>query len=80
MKDKLTKEEKAIENSIEQYTPVSPQEFRKITRAIEMRRKDAVLNVRINRHDLENLKLKAKQLGLKYQTFVSEVLHKVAEA
>ena len=80
MKIKLTTEEKAIESAIDQYVPVSPKEFKEIARAVEKRKKDTVLNVRINSHDLECLKQKAKRLGLKYQTFVSEVLHKVAEA
>ena len=77
---RLTKEEKTIENSIEHYVPVEPKEFKEIAQAIALRRKDAVLNVRINSNDLENIKYKAKRLGLKYQTFVSEILHKVAEA
>lgn len=77
---KLTKDEQSIENIIEHYVPVEPKEFRDIAQAIALRKKDAVLNVRINSHDLESLKQKAKRLGLKYQTFVSEVLHKVAEA
>ena len=77
---KLTKEEKAIEDIIEHYVPVGPKEFKAIAQAIALRKKDAVLNIRVNSHDLENIKYKAKKLGLKYQTFVSEVLHKVAEA
>lgn len=77
---RLSKEEKAIENSIEQYVPVDQKEFREIAESVALRKKDAVLNIRINSHDLQNIKHKAKRLGLKYQTFVSEVLHKVAEA
>jgi predicted DNA binding CopG/RHH family protein len=77
---KLSKQEKDIENVIDQYVPVSGKEFNEISQAIALRKKDAVLNVRINSHDLENIKFKAKKLGLKYQTFVSELLHKVAEA
>ncbi len=77
---KLSKQEKEIENMIEQYVPVGSKEFKEIAQAVAMRKKDAVLNVRINSHDLENIKYKAKKLGLKYQTFVSELLHKVAEA
>jgi predicted DNA binding CopG/RHH family protein len=45
---------------------------------IARRKKDAVLNVRINSDDLEGIKQKARKLGVKYQTFVSEILHKVA--
>lgn len=77
---KLTREEKAIEDMIEHYVPVEPKELKEISEAIALRKKDAVLNIRINSHDLGSIKHKAKKLGLKYQTFISEVLHKVAEA
>ncbi len=79
-KIKLTKEEMAIEQSLEEFVPVSRQEFGQIVEAIEQRKKDAVLNIRINRYDLEGIKQKAKKLGIKYQTFISEILHKVAQA
>lgn len=77
---KLTKEERAIEQSLEEFVPVSRQELGEIVEAIEQRKKDAVLNIRINRYDLESIKQKAKRLGIKYQTFISEILHKVARA
>lgn len=79
-KSKLTKEERAIEQSLEEFVPVSRQEFGEIVNAIEQRKKDAVLNIRINRYDLESIKQKAKKLGIKYQTFICEILHKVAQA
>ena len=78
-KIKLTKEEQAIEDSIEEFVPVSRQEYERIVQALEARKKDAVLNIRINKYDLEHLKQKAKKLGIKYQTFISEILHKVAQ-
>ena len=77
---KLTKEEKAVENMIEHFVPVGPREFKEISQAVAARKKDAVLNIRVNSHDLENIKHKARGLGLKYQTLVSEILRKVAEA
>ena len=78
-KIKLTKYERALENSIEEFVPVGHEEHERIVRAIEAHKKDAVLNIRINRQDLENIKQKAKKLGVKYQTFISEILRKVAE-
>jgi predicted DNA binding CopG/RHH family protein len=79
---KLTKEEKAIEEMLVrgEYVPVSKEEQERIAKAIEAYRKDAVLNIRINKNDLENLKQKASKLGVKYQTFIAEVLHRVAES
>ena len=79
-KIKLTKEEQAIEDSLEEFVPVSRQEYQEIAQALEARKKDAVLNIRINKYDLEHIKQKAKKMGVKYQTFISEILHKVAGA
>ena len=77
---KLTCQEKEIEKALLEgkYTPVSDNEFMAIAEAINRRKKNAVLNVRINRKDLEDIKKKAKRLGIRYQTFIAEVLHKVA--
>ncbi|HAJ56175.1 MAG TPA: antitoxin [Candidatus Omnitrophica bacterium] len=79
---KLTRQEKAIEDALikGEYINVSKEEFNEMAQAIAARRKDAVLNVRVNSNDLKNLKHKAQRLGIKYQTFISEILHKVAQA
>ena len=81
-KIKLTKQEKSIEDALlrGEYVSVSKEKFTEIAAALEARKKDAVLNIRVNSYDLENIKQKAQKLGVKYQTFISEVLHKVAEA
>ncbi len=78
-KIKLTKAEKAIEDSIEEYVPVDKKEYEEIAKALAARKKDKVLNIRINSYDLIFLKQKAQKLGIKYQTFISELLHKVAQ-
>ena len=79
---KLTKQEKAVEKALldGEYTDVSKKEFASVAKSIALRKKDAVLNIRINSNDLRDIKRKAKKLGVKYQTFISEILHKVAEA
>jgi predicted DNA binding CopG/RHH family protein len=79
-KIKLTKYEQSIEDSIDEYVPVPRHEFEAMKKLLEARKKDAVLNIRINKMDLDNLKQKAKQLGVKYQTFIAEILHNVASA
>jgi len=79
-KYKLTKEEQWIEDHAEEFIPVSREKFEMIKRAIERRKKDAVLNIRVNSYDLAYLKQKARKLGIKYQTLISEILHKVAQA
>ncbi|MCB4791842.1 MAG: hypothetical protein LHV68_08140 [Elusimicrobia bacterium] len=77
---KLNLQEKEIEKDLLEgtYTPVNKQDFHVISQAIARRKKDSVLNIRINSHDLESIKQKARNIGVKYQTFISEILHKVA--
>ena len=77
---KLTSQEKAIEKALLEgkYAPVFDNEVTAIAKALNRRKKDAVLNVRVNRKDLEDIKKKAKKLGIRYQTFIAEILHKVA--
>ena len=79
-KFKLTKEERAIDRAIGrgEYVPVSPEEYKDIAEAIARRRKEAVLSIRINQQDLDNLKKKAKQYKVPYQSFISEILHRHA--
>ena len=79
---KLTREEKAIEDALlrGEYKSVSKEEFNRIAKALEARKKDAVLNIRLNSGDLQNLKQKAHKLGVKYQTFIAEILHNFAQA
>ena len=81
-KMKLTKQEKAIEKALldGNYSDVSKSEFESIAEALASRKKDAVLNVRVNSNDLNTLKKKAKKFGIKYQTFISELIHRAARA
>jgi len=81
-KIKLTKQEKSIENALlkGEYTNVNKKAFDSIAKSIAARKKDAVLNIRVNSRDLLNIKQKAKKFGIKYQTYISELLHRVARA
>lgn len=79
-KVKLTNEERKIENSLEQFIRVDMHEYNQIAEAIAARKKDAVLNIRVNSRDLANIKHKAGRLGIRYQTFISEVIHRIANA
>jgi predicted DNA binding CopG/RHH family protein len=77
---KLTRQEKAIEGALlkGEFVDVGREELAEISGAIARRRKDAVLNIRVNSQDLNNIKQKAKKLGVKYQTLISEMIHRVA--
>jgi len=81
-KIKLTKQEREIENELLKgaYKSVSKEKFDLIAKSLAARKKDAVLNIRVNSGDLANIRQKAKKFGIKYQTFISELLHKVAQA
>lgn len=78
--EKLTKQEKEIEDALVsgEFIDIEKDELEEISQAIARRKKDSVLNIRINHEDLKNIKQKAKKLGIKYQTLISEILHKIA--
>ena len=79
-KVKLTQNEKEIEKALLQgeYVDIDTTEFKDIANAIASRKKDSVLNIRVNSEDLKLIKKRAQQFGIKYQTFISELLHRVA--
>ena len=78
---KLTRQEKEIENALlrGEYVSAGKDEFKRIANMLEVRKKDAVLNIRVNSYDLAHIKQKANKVGIKYQTFISEILHRVAQ-
>ena len=78
----LTRKEKAIEESLlkGEYLNVGRAEFTAIAESLAARKKDAVLNIRVNSHDLATIKQKAERLGIRYQTFISELIHRIAQA
>ena len=80
-KIKLTKEEKEIENSLMrgEYTPIKGKELENIEKILKARKKDITMTIRVNSEDIEKIKIKAKKLKVKYQSYISEVIHQVAE-
>ncbi len=80
-KIKLTKEEKEIENALmrSEYTPIKGKELENIEKALKARKKDITMTIRVNSKDIEKIKIKAKKCGIKYQSYISEVIHQVAE-
>jgi predicted DNA binding CopG/RHH family protein len=81
-KIKLSPEEQQIEDDIEAglYKPVSREEFLKVKEAIDQWKKGAVLNMRVNSEDMMLIKEKAAKLGVKYQSFIAQILHRVARS
>ena len=76
----LSREEQTIERALLQgeYKDVHPSAFEDIAQSIARRKKDAVISIRVNAQDLRHIKQKARRLGVKYQTFLSELIHRIA--
>ncbi len=77
---KLTKNEKGLESALikGEFRDVGKNEFETIAESLSARKKDAVLNIRVNSEDLKNVRRKAKKYGIRYQTLISEWFHRVA--
>lgn len=80
-KIKLTKEEQKIEDELMKgsYFDVSKTEFEDIAESIASRKRNAVVNIRVNKDDIENLKKLAKKFGIGYQSLISELIHRTAK-
>ncbi len=79
---RLTRQEREIEAALirGEYLNVGKLEFEEIAQAVAHRKRDAVLNVRVNRGDIESIKQRARKLGIQYQTFLAELIHRVAHS
>jgi predicted DNA binding CopG/RHH family protein len=79
---KLIPEEKKIMRAVEadEYVPVSGQELKDVADAIAARKKDATLTIRVNSRDIARIKQMATRKGIPYQSYLSEVIHRVAQA
>ena len=77
---KLNLEEKKIMEAIErdEYVPVGGKELREMADAIAARKKNMTLTIRVNSQDINRIKKFSKTKGIPYQTYLSEVIHRVA--
>ena len=78
----LTREEREIMQGIErdEFIPVKGKELKDAADAIAARKKDATLTIRVNSQDIHRIKKMAVKKGIPYQSYISEVIHRVAEA
>lgn len=76
MKTKLDKFEWEIERSADSYRPVSRRERLKIEGMLDKMRKTRNVNIRISEAVLEQLRRRAQEEGIPYQTLISSILHK----
>ncbi len=80
---KLDAEEQALSESLEKGEWKTVDNFKEEVAlakeaAINYLRKDARVNIRISKSDLERLRQKAAYKGLPYQTLISSILHEYA--
>ena len=81
-KIKLNAEEREISEAIErdEYVTVTGKQLEDVANAIAARKKDTSLTIRVNSRDINRIKKMAQKKGIAYQTYISEVIHKVAES
>lgn len=78
---KLSKEEKDVEAALlkGEFKPLKGKELAKIENALKARKKDVTMTIRVNSEDIDKIKNKANKLGVKYQSYISEIIHQVAQ-
>jgi predicted DNA binding CopG/RHH family protein len=81
-KIKLDAEEKKIMAAIErdEFVPVTGKELHEVADAIAARKKDRTLTIRVNSQDIYRIKKLADAKGIPYQSYLSEIIHRVSIA
>jgi predicted DNA binding CopG/RHH family protein len=78
----LDEEEKGLMEDIEKMdvrklkSPSKREQKQLRTAARQYIQKESKMNIRIDRYELEKIKMRAQREGLKYQTLIKSVLHK----
>ncbi|MBN1114926.1 MAG: antitoxin [Oligoflexia bacterium] len=73
---------KSIEDEPEKWKPVSEKEKQKYVKSASeyvKNKKQKRITIRINEKDLQKLQTLAQKEGLPYQTYITSMLHKMAE-
>ena len=80
-KQNLDAEEKEIMDAIEndEFVPVTGVELKRVADAIAARKKDMTLTIRVNRKDINRIKKMAQKRKIPYQSYLSEVIHRIAQ-
>jgi len=78
---RLTKEEKKTEDALlhGEYVKISSKKLEEISQSLAARKKDLTITIRVNSEDIKKIRRKAAKAGIKYQTFISGVLHQIAQ-
>lgn len=67
-----------MENQQVTQTEITVKDIDELGQTLAKRRKDAVLSIRVNSQDLKAIKERARRMGVRYQTFIGELLHRIA--
>jgi predicted DNA binding CopG/RHH family protein len=80
-KQHLDPEEKEIMEAIEndEFIPVTGVQLKRVADAIAARKKDMTLTIRVNRKDINRIKKMAQKRRIPYQSYISEVIHRIAQ-
>ena len=80
-KQYLDAEEKEIMEAIEndEFVPVTGAELKRVADSIAARKKDMTLTIRVNRNDINRIKKMAQKRKIPYQSYISEVIHRIAQ-
>lgn len=73
---KLDDYEKEIEKNILKFRKASKTKINKVEKILQKANEKKNISLRVNSQDIEQLKLRAKQDGIPYQTLISSILHK----
>ena len=81
-KIKLDPEENRIMAAIERdkFVSINGKELHQVAEAIAARKKDRTLTIRVNSNDIRRIKKLAGAKGIAYQSYLSEIIHRVAVA
>ena len=76
----LDKEELQIQRDLDKGIYIdAPKELEaQIMEMIKRRKKDAVLSIRVNKVDILKIREKAEKMGIRYQTYIAELIHAAA--
>ena len=72
----LDDEEQKIEDAIDSYTPVKGEERARIEAILDGSRKKKTISLRLTDSDLDQLKSRAQEEGIPYQTLITSILRK----
>lgn len=73
---KLDDYEKEIEKNILKFRKASKTKINKVEKILQKANEKKTISLRVNSQDIEQLKLRAEQDGIPYQTLISSILHK----